>query len=579
MSGPLPLASWRVKLRRSTPWLTLAMLILVLSLPSYQYLPKPPASTALQPDTPLVDNRSGGVRVAYDLDITETAITQFAISFVLVTPDVRLYLNDREILTIDRAGGRRLLARSIPVLRDLPGPLLHTGHNRIVLETAGAIFPFVRDQVVFVAPVEQLRPYHGLAGLLLVVLPLCYIGASILMAGLLFGLWARQRHDEDYLAIGVFNALVLLKLPMFLSPDMEIPLLLLRLGSAAPLLQVSIIPAFVAGMLHLPWRRWMWLVPLAAILIPTINAICADWLYPDYVVTFATTFAQMCLLGSIFLILQHRWGKWTPKELIMIWMLVMTEMSVLFFQTQTFVAGACILIVGILLLKRYANALYALDNANQNLVVKLRESTDLLTKTLEQRHAQEKRDLLQTERERLMRELHDGVGNRIVSALALCSQGGDQSREIDASLRATLGELRLVVTALDELDGDLAGGIASFLPQLRSQVRPFGVTIECDVADLPPIHWLRPAHVQHILRILQEAVMNAAKHSGSLVVCIIGIAGLPCLIVRDYGRGGAADREGGFGLRSMRARAQELQAELVIVNTSCGTDVMLRLPE
>ena len=181
-----------------------------------------------------------------------------------------------------------------------------------------------------------------------------------------------------------------------------------------------------------------------------------------------------------------------------------------------------------------------------------------------------------------MRDLHDGVSNRLVSAMASCALNGDAFKEVETTLRGTLGELRLVITSLNDLDGDLAQGIANFLPQLQRQVRPLGVTLECHTADLAPIPWLRPAHVQQILRILQESVMNAAKHSGAKIIRIEAPSqadGEPARIhVRDEGHGGVHERPGSFGLHTMRARAQELGADLHITSGPDGTEVTLCLP-
>ncbi|MBF0334766.1 MAG: hypothetical protein HQL38_12510 [Alphaproteobacteria bacterium] len=50
------------------------------------------------------------------------------------------------------------------------------------------------------------------------------------------------------------------------------------------------------------------------------------------------------------------------------------------------------------------------------------------------------------------------------------------------------------------------------------------------------------------------------------------------LSVRDRGRGGAAERPGGHGLRNMRRRAETLGAALTIASDPEGTTVTLDLP-
>jgi len=241
------------------------------------------------------------------------------------------------------------------------------------------------------------------------------------------------------------------------------------------------------------------------------------------------------------------------------------------------IANGLLLTIAFRLLRRSIAAVRAVESTNVRIAEELRLAEIRINEALTDQHRREQRILLQTEREQLMRELHDGVGNHLISAIAMCRTGSSSLQQVDQMLHDTMSELRLALTAMNGDEGELAEAIASFLPQLRRQVRPFGVVVECDVADLPATPWMRPMHLQHVLRLVQEAVMNAAKHSGSPLVRIDGRADHPCLTVRDYGRGGAEPRDGSYGFQIMQRRADDLGARLDVASGSDGTIVTLCL--
>jgi signal transduction histidine kinase len=112
-----------------------------------------------------------------------------------------------------------------------------------------------------------------------------------------------------------------------------------------------------------------------------------------------------------------------------------------------------------------------------------------------------------------------------------------------------------------------------------------------------PVHpELRPWHVIQILRLLDEAVTNAVKHSGagrvSVSIETIGAAGNQRgrIVVEDDGSGfvgslaarGLGDSQPGVpqgrGLANMRRRAARCGAAIDICSDASGTRVSLELP-
>ena len=87
-----------------------------------------------------------------------------------------------------------------------------------------------------------------------------------------------------------------------------------------------------------------------------------------------------------------------------------------------------------------------------------------------------------------------------------------------------------------------------------------------------------------LTRIVREASANAVKHAGATTIAV-ELDGAPdgslWLMIADDGDGFDIDegREGGFGLTSMRQRAERIGAELTITSVlGQGTVVELTVP-
>ena len=82
---------------------------------------------------------------------------------------------------------------------------------------------------------------------------------------------------------------------------------------------------------------------------------------------------------------------------------------------------------------------------------------------------------------------------------------------------------------------------------------------------------------RHVLRIVQEAVHNAIKHSGCSSVHINISSQSPVVIsIKDNGSGMPAKPISGEGLRNMQARAAEIGWSVSITNETKGCCVQLR---
>lgn len=250
-----------------------------------------------------------------------------------------------------------------------------------------------------------------------------------------------------------------------------------------------------------------------------------------------------------------------------------------------FVAPLLTAVTGGVLLWRFAYTLNLVDRFNVKLKDSVASAEAALRRSFAREHAQAEAAALAQERMRLMADLHDGIAGQLVSILSLAEMR-DRARPdggISAAARRALTDLRLVVASLEDFGGDLAMMLATFRERIEPQLDAMGVALDWRMHPIPDLCALNPSLTLQLFRLLQEAVVNAARHSGASAVTVeITPAREPGfsvrLVVRDRGCGGAADRSGGHGLASMRRRAAAIGARLRIASDADGTQVVVDLP-
>ncbi len=205
-------------------------------------------------------------------------------------------------------------------------------------------------------------------------------------------------------------------------------------------------------------------------------------------------------------------------------------------------------------------------------------------------YAQSQRLAVVEERNRVARELHDAATQTLFSlvltarAAALSTQDeGARSTLLEFEQRTTsaLQELRGLVHALrpKSLERD---GLAATLADHAEALRTSGARVIVDAAEGVRL----PLDTEHaLLRIAQEALHNAMRHApGSSVHVTLRVASKTVTLrIRDDGPGFDLDAlshtRRGVGLASMRERAHEIGARLVIrTRPGRGTTVTVSVP-
>ncbi|MBB2908986.1 signal transduction histidine kinase [Streptosporangium becharense] len=192
------------------------------------------------------------------------------------------------------------------------------------------------------------------------------------------------------------------------------------------------------------------------------------------------------------------------------------------------------------------------------------------------------------ERTRMARELHDAVTQKLFSlrltaqaAASLVTRDPDRAlRELDRVERLAgeaLAELRAVIVELRPAELDRHGLAETLRKHVRLLDRLHPAVFSFEET---PVCELEPAVEVAVLRVAQEALHNASRHSGARAVHVrLGCAGGRVVLeVGDDGVGfdvsAAAGR--GLGIASMNDRAQALDGS-VRVSSEPGRGTLIRM--
>ena len=192
------------------------------------------------------------------------------------------------------------------------------------------------------------------------------------------------------------------------------------------------------------------------------------------------------------------------------------------------------------------------------------------------------------ERARIAREIHDGLAqdlwyaklkqSRLAQRVADDGESRILSDEVGNAIDAALAEARSAVVAMrpGANPGDLPDMIARQVVDFSDRF-----ALRAEVRNSGPLPQVEPRAQAEVLRIVQEALTNVRKHADATVVRVDLESGADFTVtIADNGRGFRPDvATGGFGLESMRQRAELIGATLTVRSEpSDGTRVELVVP-
>ena len=238
-----------------------------------------------------------------------------------------------------------------------------------------------------------------------------------------------------------------------------------------------------------------------------------------------------------------------------------------------------------LLLERFTGVLRDAESLNLQLETRVAEKHAELETNYKKLREMENRQILAEERERFMKEIHDGVGGYLISMLSMMRSGEKDTAKITRAIEASLSDLRIMIDSLDPDEHDMPALLGAMRSRLEPQLTSSGLKFEWQVNEIPPLPDFGPHKALQVMRIIQEAITNILNHADATLVRVHASVetdtnGRRSAVIHviDDGKGFSNNVDRGHGLNNMQQRAQNIKATLVISPNHPGTCVQLSLP-
>lgn len=199
----------------------------------------------------------------------------------------------------------------------------------------------------------------------------------------------------------------------------------------------------------------------------------------------------------------------------------------------------------------------------------------------------EKELVIADERSRAARDLHDGLGHRL-AALTMSLEFAERTRDRDpdrafdevgyanTQAKEALAAMRTWVRALDPIRVGDAQGVAAF-EAIAESFR--GTGLEVEVSSTGSERELSKPLALFSYRFVQEGLTNALKHGGAdRVRIVLDQRTAFVLTLRDNGTVESGPVSPGFGLRSLRERAEDLGGGIEYAPTREGFTLTATIP-
>jgi len=198
-------------------------------------------------------------------------------------------------------------------------------------------------------------------------------------------------------------------------------------------------------------------------------------------------------------------------------------------------------------------------------------------------HEQISQKAILQERQRFVRDIHDGIGGQLLSLLLRARSGMLELDEVEDEIQRGLTDLRLVVDSLDQVGNDLESALAVFYTRSRQQLEAANIKVDWTQSGELGTVSLGARQILSLYRILQEAISNSVRHSCAdrLEIAVHQAAGSGALEITISDNGTSFDASAtnvGKGMNNMRSRARQLGADLQWECSDRGTVVRLTLP-
>ena len=189
-------------------------------------------------------------------------------------------------------------------------------------------------------------------------------------------------------------------------------------------------------------------------------------------------------------------------------------------------------------------------------------------------------DGIEKERGRIAGELHDDIGSRLSLIKNSIFSAGSLSQKVGVELEQIIHDLRNLSHELSPPIANVSG-LVPLVERLIGEIRKSsGVDIRLQVFDVNES--FTPIQIQHIYRMVQEALQNIVKHANASQadVQLFGYEKELVITIDDNGTGfNPSQTQTGIGLNQIRVRAESLGGSFEINSTQGhGCQLVIEVP-
>ena len=328
----------------------------------------------------------------------------------------------------------------------------------------------------------------------------------------------------------------------------------------------TLVNIMVPGIYRVPFVEWLHYVSIGIVVLVLLAPVNSDRANSAEVFTTRMTGVIGCSLCLIDMVVQARLLQvpGLPRFVPITFFLIFISNNVI-------------------LLNRFARTYKIARRSQEELesIVAKREAD------LDRYHAQntilESQQARSEERERIMRDLHDGMGGHLVSALAVAKQEtrlDDRSQNnITDSLQTALVEMRMLITNSANEYHDLGEALGSLRATIEPLLKNAGVELHWRLDPFGKMPILTVSERMHVVRIMQECFTNVIKHSNASSVTVsTRQAGARYRVQIE--NSGTVDytNSSGNGVRNMQYRAEMLNGSFELKETGGKVTAVLEFP-
>lgn len=336
-------------------------------------------------------------------------------------------------------------------------------------------------------------------------------------------------------------------------------------------------------------RRWLALLLVASVAAGTTSLVYG---YPLAMTLLYAVFGLTSLIFVSLFIWKAARGASLPHQMVaavVLWNTLVGLRDLYVFRLSQAYGGNTLLryssvLFGLTLLyiviMRFRLASAQARDLNANLAARVAQKEQELEQTYRRVEQLAREQERTAERTRILRDMHDGVGAHISTAIRQLESGQASHAEVLQTLRDSLDQLKLSIDAMNLSPGDITALLANLRYRLEQRFKASDIELQWDVDLIAPLARLDHAAMRQLQYMVFESLSNVLQHAHATQLRIelrSTAQGGAQLRVIDNGCGFEPERGKRRGLSSLRERAASIDASLLITSIPGNTVVEIVL--